>query len=643
VRAFGEADALRLAFVGEAGFVGSLTYYRTSRVDGEHDVSTLWLSDSGDSRQVAGVADAHSPSPAPDGRSLAFVASADGVPQIWLTGTDGAARQLTKLVQGVTGAPAWAPSGQSVAFTARDGVPPDRSLPYRVIRPTFRYDGIGLVEDAVRDVYLADAMTGAVRRLTSDGCVYEDPRWSPDGQRILVRASFEPADREWTAKPSLYVIDVASGNRQLVVGDWGGVLEAEWCPDGERIAFYGIPAVPGYVDAYFHRRDVWTVEATGGTPVCRTAALPAGVGVKLDFDHPTWHTFRRANLRVAGGDAYVSAQRGGDVGICRVALSGPEATEFVVEDPQRVCFLSDLDPSTDRLLYVATSALDPPDLYLREQGTEQRLTDLNGEALRGIARGRLHTIEVTAADGLQTDAWALTPAGAGPFPTVLAIHGGPSNSVGNVYTIDHQLLVGAGIAVVFGNFRGSFGYGTEYMRLLHGRWGQEGEQDHLALIDRAVELGIADPDRLGVYGLSHGGFATCWLVGRTDRFRAAVAENPVTNFVTSYGTMDSPWWIAITLGGRPHEKPDLYAESSPLTYAHNCTTPLLFVVGENDLRCLPLESEQYFRVLSDNGCPTEMLRLPGADHIGSWTGSVPVRAAQNAALVEWFARHLLDD
>jgi dipeptidyl aminopeptidase/acylaminoacyl peptidase len=194
--------------------------------------------------------------------------------------------------------------------------------------------------------------------------------------------------------------------------------------------------------------------------------------------------------------------------------------------------------------------------------------------------------------------------------------------------------------VVFSNFRGSGGYGTEFSEKIVGRWGPMGTPDHLAAIDRAVELGAADPTRLGVYGLSHGGFATCWLLGNTDRFKAGIAENPVTNWTTAYGVGDAPSWIPLELGGSPRQAPERYAELSPLTYAHRCTTPLLFIIGESDLRCPPCEAEQYYRVLKAVGCPTAMLRLPHSNHIGTWIGPPPARNAQNEALVEWFTRHL---
>jgi dipeptidyl aminopeptidase/acylaminoacyl peptidase len=129
------------------------------------------------------------------------------------------------------------------------------------------------------------------------------------------------------------------------------------------------------------------------------------------------------------------------------------------------------------------------------------------------------------------------------------------------------------------------------------------------------------------------------LAGRTDRFRAAVAENPAVDFASLHATMDAPWWLPLEL--RADGDPDRYAELSALQHAPRCSTPLLFIVGEGDLRCPPSQAEQYYRVLKSTGCPSEMLRLPASDHLGSWGGPVSARAAQNEALVEWFRRYLL--
>jgi dipeptidyl aminopeptidase/acylaminoacyl peptidase len=505
-------------------------------------------------------------------------------------------------------------------------------LPYRVSRATYRFDGLGYVEDVLEDIYVVEVENTCLRQLTRDRFMNSKPRWSPDGRLLCYLVSFPP-DRPWTFLPELHVVTVDGGNSHTVVGAWGGIFDAEWCTGGDRLAFIGCPAAGGFFGT--QKLDLWTVDVAGGEPDCRTQNVRAGVGSRVQADLPVWEELAAPRMCVRDDVAYTCGQIGGDVVIYRVALTGRESVERVVETDGSA-YLVDHDADSG-LLYLVTSFVEPPELML---GSDL-ITELNRDLVRRIAPPQVQKLEVTAPDGLRTEAWALTPSGQdGPWPTVLYIHGGPYGAFGSTYMIDFQLLVGAGFAVIVNNFRGSSGYGTDFLQKIIGHWGVAGALDHHATVEEAVRLGIADPERVGVCGYSHGGFATCWLVGTSDRFKAAVAENPSTSWTTAYGVTDSEWRIPFELGGTPDEVPDVYRERSPLTHATNCKTPLLFIIGEADLRCHPIESEQYYRVLKSNGVPTEMLRLPNSTHIGTWNGPVAARIAQNEALVDWFRRYL---
>ena len=187
------------------------------------------------------------------------------------------------------------------------------------------------------------------------------------------------------------------------------------------------------------------------------------------------------------------------------------------------------------------------------------------------------------------------------------------------------------------------GYGSEFGSALSGHWGVMDYVDQMAGVDYAVAQGLADPDRLGVAGLSYGGYMTCYIVGQTQRFKAAAAENPITDLVSRYGTADmGPWGSLGEIGGKPHEIPEVYFKSSPINYAHLCKTPTLLVQGEKDYRCPAGQSEQFYTVLKANGCMVEMLRLPDMPHIGSMSGPLEVRRAQNEALLDWMNRFILN-
>jgi dipeptidyl aminopeptidase/acylaminoacyl peptidase len=220
------------------------------------------------------------------------------------------------------------------------------------------------------------------------------------------------------------------------------------------------------------------------------------------------------------------------------------------------------------------------------------------------------------------------------------VHGGPYGTFGSAFMIDFEVLVGAGYAVLFNNFRGSGGYGPEFADKIVGEWGVQASLDHHATIDAAIAAGLADPDRVAVGGLSHGGYATLWLVGTSDRFKAGVAENASSNWINCWGVADTESWIPLEFGGNPWEVPERYRANSPLTHAPACSTPVLFVICEQDMRCHPTESEQYYRVLRSNGVAAEMLRMPDSTHGGCISGRPPVRRAQNEAMVEWADRYV---
>jgi dipeptidyl aminopeptidase/acylaminoacyl peptidase len=637
---FSSAHAQQLKLVRDACFVGDDRHicYSVAEIDDElRETHSLWLfdlADSGTRRIGEGLTGVDAPAPSPDGESFAVLAEVEGIRQICLIPVDGGpARPLTALPQGVSGRPAWSPDGRSIAFTAGPAQRRDPSLPYRVDRVTYRFERVGYLDDVVTDVYVVDVASGSTRQLTSDRCMNSDPRWSPDGRSLSYLVSFPP-DRMWTGMPELHVLAVEDGKSSALVSGWGAVLRAAWCGDGERIAFVGHPA-EGYLMT--NKWDLWTIDATGGEPECRTETLLPGVGAGIQAASLSWELHLSATrICVHHGVAYISGQVGGDVVIYRVSLSGPEAVERVVETHGSSAYLVDIGREGETLS-VVTSFVEPPELML---GTK-RITSLNDELVGMLSRPDLKELQVTASDGLQTEAWALTPPGEeGPWPSVLYIHGGPYGAFGSTYMIDFQLLVGAGFAVVFHNFRGSRGYGSEFSHKIVGKWGPAGSLDHHATVDEAISAGIADPERVGVCGYSHGSFATCWLVGTSDRFKAAVAENGSTDWTSKFGNTDWPFVVELEMGGTPLDAPEAYRELSALTYAPNCKTPVLFVVGEDDLRCHPVESQQYYRVLKSNGVPTEMLRLPNSSHLGTWDGPIPARIAQNEALVDWFKRYL---
>ena len=643
-------DLFELQFLngGDLSPDGSQVVYCVNKINADEDkeFSTIYLLDitTGKTRQMTNgkTADGQ-PRWSPDGMSIAFISDRSGVAQLYLLPADGGeARQLTNFKRGIGGSLAWSPDGSKIAFSAKpDADAPDLSKePYRLDRTVYRFDAIGYLDDEAQDVYVLDVTGGEIKQLTDDRNNNSNLRWSPDGRSILFDANMQ-IDAARAMTPDLMIIDL-DGNQSVALQGWESVSNASFTPDGSRIVFVGRPDDGKPIGT---KSDVYVLDLASGDIDCRTTALEVGVGGYLIMDMPVTG-LKAWNVLVSGDReaVFATVQRGGTDHIYRITLSGAENCEPVTEGDSAVF---PLGLRGDQLLYARTTLNSPPDIVLTglADGTTKQLTQLNADSLLGIAMPETEHLLWEGVDGAKVEGWYMKPAiGEAPFPTILYIHGGPNAAYGYGFQFDFQMLAGAGYGVLFLNHRASTGYGDSFSTAIKGDWGNLDYQDLMTGVDHAIELGLADADRLGACGTSGGGNLSCWIVGQTDRFKAAIPHNPVANWRSFYGTSDIGIWFSLEqLGGHPHEIPEVYERCSPITFAHRCTTPTLLVQCEIDWRCPAEQSEQFYTVLKANGCIVEMLRQPSGYHGGSTSGAVNLRRAHNDAMLDWFARYVLGD
>jgi dipeptidyl aminopeptidase/acylaminoacyl peptidase len=624
-------DLFRLQCISGAALSpdGTRVLYAVLHVDTNKDkeFSTLYLLDltSGETRQMtASGSSASGPVWSLDGTHFAFVSDRGEKPQIYVMPADGGEAQvITQFKQGVSGGLNWSPDGQQIAFTAgpQTDEPFDFSKPYRITRKVYRFDVEGYLDQAVRDIYVVPAHGGNATRITSDGTMNANPIWSPDSREILFLTSMYP-DSFDAYYPGIRIANLNGEIRDLL-GDWGKAHAANWTPDGRRIVFVGLPR--GLTIG--SKSDLFVMPSAGGTPENRTDRLPYHTGSSLQADFASSGFGSSLRLLSTNDTTIVRVQIGGTVQIYRVGLSGTESCEAIVKGDQ-MAFPIDLVDGT--LLYGVSRMNDPMHLALcNDNGQKARfITTINGELLADYALPESEHLLFDGVDGVQVEGWYIKPPrGQAPYPTILYIHGGPHSAFGHTYSFDFQLLAGSGYGVLIVNHRASTGYGNAFATAIKGDWGNLDYHDLMSGVDEAIARGLADADRLGVCGLSGGGNLSCWTIGQTDRFKAAIPENPVTNWVSFYGVSDIGVWFAVEqMGGHPHEIPDVYARCSPITYAHRCTTPTLLVQAEQDYRCPAEQSEQFYNVLNANGCPVEMLRYRTAHTAAPSTGRSPAAA-----------------
>lgn len=637
-RALRPEDVLRLKFIRDARIspAGNEIAYllSTSSLRDRDDLFALQIRtvDTGTERRMAEGPAIRSPRWSGTGDRLAYV---DQDKLIVCDVRMCSEKQYTFSGESIQGAPAWSPDGRAIVLILgreESGEPPSRRLATR----HYRADGMGFFQGKSQRLCLVDSATGVATTLVDDLGFYSNIEWDDSGERVMFLGSRDPIPFAGYS-PQLYSVRISDRHVTRHFGDGWYIEKAKWMPGAKRIAVIGAYQSKLTVPT----TDLWVVDCDGTNADCRTDAVRGRVGCRVHHDMPLWELEALNGLVIRdSSSAWISVQLGGSVEVHDVSLSGPARCERVLGG-DRVCVVLDSPADRRAFLYFATDAVTPADLFLFDGHTERRITELNSEVLSSWPQVTCRHVPFRSSEGMTMDAWFLSAArNPDPVPTVMFIHGGPYFASGHAFHFDAHMLASHDMGVLFANFRGSFGYGEDFTKAIVGDWGERGFPDHMAAVDVAIKAGLADPGRLGVWGASHGGFATSWIVGHTDRFRAAVAEAAVTNFTSAYYLSDCPEVWVRELGGKPHEIPDVYRSRSPLTYAHRCKTPTLMLHGDSDLRCPLSEAEQFFAALLDAGCKAELVRIRGASHLGDSMGSPAMRVAQNEALLDWFKRYL---
>jgi dipeptidyl aminopeptidase/acylaminoacyl peptidase len=604
---------------------GNQVAWSTSYIVGDDELIELRIGSraGGLARLVTWSPRDRSPAWAPDGRAVAFLSTIEGATSISLV--DPVTLACRALVDGsssdfkIIGPPVWSPDGRRLAFTA---VVPRRKAgdPYRVTRVVGWVDGLGLVDDMAADVFVVAVATGDVTRLTADDWFNRSPCWTCNGEAVVYIASWSP--ETWESVAVVRAVSLEGVVRDLVTGT--AFLAVTTLEDGAVVA-----STPGPQPNGLGRLLVIHSESVVDD---RSSALELDVNGDIIGDVAIPFVDPDPRLLLHDGHAIVRVQIGDRLEVHRVTLQGPLANEVLL--PGDGC-LYPLAVSGSLLLHGHGSLTSPPDLYVRDlaMGQDTRITHTAAHNHTVLTPVVAEQFWINAAGGPPIDCKFLRPAHASaPLPTVLLIHGGPKSAFGEVFFGDAQVLCEAGFGVLMANPRGSRGYGPDFLNAITGDWGNRDFADLMAAVDKAVTLNLADPDRLGVSGLSYGGYMSSWIIGHTDRFSAAVIENPVSNFWSMYGTSDVGMrFLPEVILGTPATNFDEYVRMSPLTYVGQVRTPSLLILGEQDHRCPPEQGKQFYSALRRVGCDAELLMLPGESHGGSVDGAVISRRAQNEA------------
>jgi dipeptidyl aminopeptidase/acylaminoacyl peptidase len=642
-RPFRPADVRRQVLLQQVAVSpdGAWAAYSRRTVEKDEYRSRLWRVPLGRGRpEQLTSADANDLRPefSPDGQSLAFVSDRSERFQPWILPLGGGEPRSAAELDGQVAAVKWSSDGRALLLLAPSGehrflVGTDAKPVARRIRDlTWRLDGYG-PRDQFTSAWTVPAGGGRARRLTQPSYEVTDAAWLGDGRRIAFLADRGP-DAGVIEFSQAYSVNARGGRPRRLAELKGYTVSISSSPSG-RVALVGVDRAD---PVGWEQTNLFVVEGSRHKQLGAELDRPIGNATFADVLDLSENLQPHAQWLDEETLVALVSDSGGSRPY-RFPLDGP--AQPLLDDPEIVC--AGLAAGAGRIVVIAAEPGSAGELC---EVVDGRLRPLTRHGSRWLTRHRVEPerISVRRRGHPAIDAWFVPAKGRRRrAPLVLKIHGGPHSAYGPVPFTETLALAHAGFNVLYSNPQGSAGYGEDFAHALTGRWGELDSPEQLAAIDWAVREGLADRDRVGVLGLSYGGFMVNWLLGHhPGRFAAAVAENPVTDLVSHFGTCDFATWIGPTaVGARfPHEDPDAYRDGSPSTLIHRNKAPLLLLQAEADLRCPADQAEIVFGILRGLGREVEYVRYPDEFHLLVATGRPDRRVDRLERIVDWFTRHL---
>lgn len=590
-----------------------------------------------------------SPKWSTDGKKLAFLSNRDDKNQLYIMSAKGGeAKQLTKLEKGISNF-IWSPCGKKIWFSAslKEGKnwtdeveKKDKKIPeaYIVDKMKYHNDGVGLLpQDTYRQIGTIEIASGEITAFTEGLYNHSLQAISHDGKKLVIGVNRDE-DQDFSFREPILLIDVETKEETIILDESGYFGGATFSANDQYIAFSGM--LQTFKNAT--HEEIYVYEVSTGNLQILTEGIDAPVGDYAGADIQQGASAPDV-VWTEQNHLYFQLSTMGDVRLYVASLEG-EIYPATPEDEHVYGY----DIASDGTYALATisNTIFPGELFKLNLATGERiaLTKFNEELINEVELVEPEAIVYKGLNDWDVHGWLMKPAGyqvGEKYPLIVEVHGGPHTMYANTFFHELQLLAAQGYGVLYVNPRGSHSYSQKFVDAVRGDYGGGDYEDIMAAVDYVLkENSWIDENRLGVTGGSYGGFMTNWIVGHTNRFKAAVTQRSISNWISFYGVSDigyyfTPWQI-----GTDMTDIDKLWNASPLKYAANVETPLLILHSENDYRCPIEQGQQLYITLKAMGKETSFVRFPQSDHNLSRVGLPNLRQTRLEQITNWFAKYL---
>lgn len=614
--------------------------FLTVKIDEQKDdyQTTIWVIDrvSGEPIMYLNGTGDFWPRWSPDGKHLLFLSrrtlkGEEKGGELWVVPVNRGEPRLVLKMKGGIGAPQWISDGRKILFLSALGEEEDVKVVRRI--PLW-FNGAGFTYNLREHLHMAHVDSGDVVPLTEGdiNVVFASP--SNKGDKIAYVAATNDLNPIIT---DIFVLNLKTSENIKLTESNMAIGPLCWSPDDENIAFRGHDLRRGLAS----HEDIWLIPSNGGTPENLTRKLDRGTSRRIYYDLIGPFVSLYAPVHVWDGNhIYFTVSDSGRFNLYRLNLNNKIIEPVIVGN----FIIGDFSVKKDVIAYTKVTETEPAEVWVKDEVGDRKITSFNSELLLKMNVSIPERFEFKASDGKIIEGWILKPPDLKKnekYPVILNIHGGPKSAFGYAFMFEHQFFASKGFVVVYPNPRGSDGYSEEFADI-RGKYGERDFQDIMECVDYVISTyDFIDQNRIGVTGISYGGFMTNWIVTHTDRFKAAVSQNGISDWTAFFGTTDIGFYFAPDqIGKNPWDNTEEYKRKSPLMYAQNVKTPILFIHSFEDYRCWVDQAITFFTALKYLGKETELVLFMKGEHVFSRVGKPSFRVKRLEHMLRWFEKYL---